>query len=107
MGNPDHGTTAINFMVILESIDYNKFERFSNLADEVSAKLLASFLDCEVLVVIPDRYCFEFSIKGAERKHRTEDSTQIQETEIIDDRKVPKSFQSYLGNSSNKSNLVK
>ena len=43
---------------------------FSNVADEISAKLLSNFLECEVLVVIPDRYGFDFSIKGAERKHR-------------------------------------
>ena len=60
-----------------------------------------------MLVVILDRYGFEFSIKGAERKHQTEDSTHIQEIEIIDNRKVPKSFQSCLGNSNNKNNLVK
>ena len=29
------------------------------------------------MIVIPDRYSFQFSIKGAERKH-------IQEIEIID-----------------------
>ena len=33
--------------------------------------------------------------------------THIQDFEIIDNRKVPKSFQSYLGNSNNKTNLVK
>ena len=93
MGNPDHGTPAINFMATLRSTDYNKFERFSNVADKISAKLLSSFLECYVLVVIPDWYSFEFSIKGAERKHRTEDSTHIQETEIIDNRKFLKSFQ--------------
>ena len=76
MGNPDHGATAINFIAILRSTVY-KFERFSNVADEISAKPLSSFLECEVLVVIADRYGFEFSIKGAERKHRTEDSTRI------------------------------
>ena len=36
MGNPDLGGTATDFMAILES----KFERFSNIADEISAKLL-------------------------------------------------------------------
>ena len=39
MENPDHGTTAV-FMAMLQSIHYNKFERFSNVADEISAKLL-------------------------------------------------------------------
>ena len=65
----------------------------------LSAKALSSILQCEVLIVIPDGYDFEFSIKGAERKRRTENSTHIQEIEIIDNRKFPKSFQSYLENS--------
>ena len=43
-----------------------------------------------MLVVIADGHGFEFAIEGAERKHRTEDSTHIQEIEIIDNRKVPK-----------------
>ena len=34
-------------------------------------------------------------------------STYIQEIEIIDNQKVPKSFQSYFGYSNNKNNLVK
>ena len=41
---------------------------------------------------IPDQYDFEFSIKTAERKRYTEDSTHIQEVEIINNRKVRKSF---------------
>ena len=65
----------------------------------LSAKALSSFLQCEVEVEVPDRYDFEFSIKGAERKRRTEDSTHIQEIQIIDNQKFPKSFQSYLDNS--------
>ena len=105
--NPDVGVTVMGFMAILESIDCSKFQRFSNVADEISAKLLSSFLKCEVLVLVPDRYDFKFSIKAAERKHRTEDSTHMQETEIIGNWKVPTSFQSYLRNSNNKINLVK
>ena len=103
MGNPDLGGTATDFMAILES----KFERFSNVADEISAKLLWSFLECELLVVVSDRYGFKFSIKAAERKRRTEDSTHMQEIEIIGNRKVITSFESYPGNSNNKTNLVK
>ena len=53
-------------MGILQSIDYSKFERLSNAADEISTKLVSSFLDCEVLVVVPDRYDFQFSIKATE-----------------------------------------
>ena len=36
--NPDVGVTVMDFMAILESIDCSKFERFSNVADEISAK---------------------------------------------------------------------
>ena len=69
MGNPDHSATAINFVTMPQSFDYNKFEKFSNLADEISAK-------CEVLVVILDWYGFEFSIKGA-LKENTGQKTQL------------------------------
>ena len=83
MGNPDHGATAVNFMAILQSIDYSKFERFSNVAE----------------------------IKGAEKN--TGQKTQLiyrklkLTFELFDNRKVPKSFRSYLGNSNDKNNLVK
>ena len=66
--NPDLGATGTNFMVILQAIDYSKFERFSNVADEIAAKLLSSFLEYEVLVVVTDRYDFEFSIKLLKEK---------------------------------------
>ena len=95
MVNPDLDTTITDFMVILESIDYSKFEIFSNVAGEISARLLSSFLECEVLVIVPDR------------KRQTEDSTHIQEIEIIGSRKIPNSCQCCLGNSNNKTNLVK
>ena len=74
MKNPHHGATVTDFMAILESIDYSKFERFSNLAEE---------RECEVLVVVPDQYNFKFSIKVAERKRRAEDSTHMQEIKVI------------------------
>ena len=105
MRNPGLGTTVTDFMAILQSIDYCNFESFSSWWNFY--KLFSSFRECEVLVVVPDRYDFKFSVKAAERKHQTEDSTHIQEIEIIDNRKVPKSFQSYLGNSINKINLGK
>ena len=50
IGNPDLGATITNFIAILQSIDYSKFERFPNVVDEISTKLLSSFLECEVLV---------------------------------------------------------
>ena len=69
-------------------IDYSKFERFSNEADEVSAKLLPSYLEYELLVLVTDWHVFEFSKKAADRKRRTEDAVHIQEIEIIDNQNV-------------------
>ena len=50
-----------------------------------------------MLVVVTDRYDFEFSIKAAERKRWTKDSTHMQETEIIDNRNVQRHFKVTLG----------
>ena len=36
MRSPDLGATVTDFMTILESIDYRKLEKFSNVADEIS-----------------------------------------------------------------------
>ena len=52
MGNLDLGATVTDFIATLQSIDYSKFERFSNVADEISTKLLSSFLESEVLVAV-------------------------------------------------------
>ena len=45
-----------------------------------------------MLVVVTDRYDFEFSIKTAGRKRRAEVSAHIQGTEIIDNRNVHNRF---------------
>ena len=68
MRNPALGATGANFMEILQSIHYSKFGKFSNVANEISARLLSSFLEYEVLVVVTDRYDIEFSIKAADRR---------------------------------------
>ena len=104
---PDLCATVTDFMAILESIDYNKFERLSNVADEISTKLLSSFLKGEVSDGVSDGYDVEFSMEAAERKRRTEDSTLMEKIEIINSQKFPKSFQSYLWNSNSKTKLVK
>ena len=46
MGNPDLGGTVNDFMVILQSTYYSKFEECSNVAEEISTKLFLSFLEC-------------------------------------------------------------
>ena len=80
-------------------------ESVSNVADEASAQLLSSFLEYEVLDVVNDRYDFEFLkllIANAGQK------TQLIYTKLkLLATETSQSFQSYLGNSNNKNNLVK
>ena len=47
MRNRDLGAAVTDFMQISKFIDYSKFEKFSNVANEISGKLLASLLECE------------------------------------------------------------
>ena len=65
MGHPYLGASSTNFMAILQSIDCSKLGRYLNAADEISARLLSRFLEYEVLLVVTDRYDFEFSVKAA------------------------------------------
>ena len=96
--------TVIDFMATIQPTNFSKFERFSNMADGIIYKIISSFQESDLLVIVPDRYDVELSIKSAERLHRTANSAQ--EIEITGDRKVPKSFQNYLSNASNKTNMV-
>ena len=92
-------------MATIQPTDFSKLERFSNVADGITYKIILSFLESALLVIVPDRYDVELSIKSAERLRRTENS--VQEIEIISDRKMSKSFQSYLSNASYKMNMMK
>ena len=56
------------------------------------------------MVVAPNRYNVELSSKSVERLHHQANS--VHENELISDRKVTKSFQSYLNNASNKTNKL-
>ena len=96
--------TVIDFMATIQPTNFSKFERFSNMADGIIYKIISSFQESDLLVIVPDRYDVELSIKSAERLHSTANSAQ--EIEITSDRKVPKSFQNYLSNASNKTNMV-
>ena len=91
-------------MATLKSNDFSKFERFSNVVDRIIFKIISSFQESDLLVIVPKGCDFELSIKSAERLRHQENL--VQEMEIISNRKVPKSFQSYLSNVNSKKNLV-
>ena len=96
--------TGIGFMAMITSTDLSKFERCSNVADGVTTKIISSFQESDLFVIVPDPYGFELLIDSAERLRRTENS--VEEIEIISNREVPKSFKSYLSKARNKTNLV-
>ena len=72
--------TVIGFMATIQPTKFNKFERFSNVADEISF--------CWLLVIVPDRYNVELLIRSAERLRRT--ANLVQDIEITSSRKVLK-----------------
>ena len=76
----------------------------SNGTDRIAYKIISNFQKSDLLVVSPNRYNVELSIKSVERLHHQANSGH--ENELISDRKVTKSFQSYLNNASNKTNKL-
>ena len=91
-------------MAKIQPTDFSKFERFSNVADGITSKIISSFQESDLLVTVADRYEIEWSLKSAERLRRKKNS--VQEIKIISNRKIPNLFQSYLSNASTKTNLV-
>ena len=99
LGNPDLGATVTNFMAILyynllikaSSKDFQmKLMKFLQNSSKFS--LLQSFIECEVLVVVPDQYDFEFSKTAAERKHQTEAQFIYRNLKLL----ITEKFQSHL-----------
>ena len=51
--------TAINFMATIQLAGISKFERFSNVADGITYKIISSFRGSNLLIIGPDRYKIE------------------------------------------------
>ena len=92
-------------MVTIQPTKFSKFEWFSNVANRIFYKIISRFPENDLLIAVTDFYNVELSIRSAERLRRT--ANLIQEIEIISNRKMWESFQRYLSNASNKTNMVK
>ena len=57
--------TAIDFMTIIQPTEFSKFERFSNVADGITYKIISNFPENDLLVIVPGRYDVELSIRSA------------------------------------------
>ena len=59
--------TIIDFMTMIKSTEFSKFEQCYDVAGGVTTKIISSFQESELLVIVPDPYGFELLIKSAER----------------------------------------
>ena len=92
-------------MATIQPTKFSKFEWFSNVANGIIYKIISRFPENNLLIAVTDCYNVELSIRSAERLRRT--ANLIQEIEITSNRKMWESFQRYLSNASNKTNMVK
>ena len=80
-----------NLLIKASSKDFQmKLMKFLQNSSKFS--LLQSFIECEVLVVVPDQYDFEFSKTAAERKHQTEAQFIYRNLKLL----ITEKFQSHL-----------
>ena len=123
--------TVIDFMAAIQPTASSIFDLLSNASDGIACKIIVSFQKSSLLVIAPNRYNVELSITSAERLNRTALNYQLRlqkdytvqrwiinyvcrritpAVQHVQFKKlkwlVPKSFQSYLSNASNKANKL-
>ena len=74
---------VIDFMTTMQPTDFSKFERSSNVAYGITYKIISSFQESDLLVIVTDRYDVQLSMKSAERLLRT--ASSVIEIKIISD----------------------
>ena len=74
---------VIDFMTTMQPTDFSKFERSSNVAYGITYKIISSFQESDLLVIVTDRYDVQLSMKSAERLLRT--ASSVVEIKIISD----------------------
>ena len=62
--------TGIDFMATIQPVGFTIFERFSNVADGITYKIISSFQGSNLLIIIPDRYDIELSSKSSKFRSR-------------------------------------
>ena len=60
-------------MATIQPTDFSNFERFSNVANGITFKIISSFQKSDLLLIVPDPKDVELSI-SAERLRRTANS---------------------------------
>jgi len=105
---PEENTSScsvIDFMAVTQSVtNFPSMKTFGDLVSCIEKIILSSFKESSIVVIVPDRYDIDHSIKSHERIRRKQ--TTSQEVKILrHDQKLPK-LHDFLQNKKNKSNLI-
>ena len=99
-------TSILDFMAVVQSTNHTGLQTFGDLADRLEVSIFSAFKDSNIVVVVPDKYDTQYSIKSDERMRRQK-TTCSEITIFNDSQKLPKNFKAYLGNTKNKVHLIK
>ena len=92
-------------MAVVQSNLHPKTTTFGQLLESYKMSVIVSLRESKIVVLVPDRYDVELSIKSAERSRRqkaTSNEVLIRNGE----QKLPNDLSSYFGNPKNKTNLI-
>ena len=106
---PDHDPSSaiyfIDFMVLVHLIQKGESKTFGDLAKVISESVTSSFRFVSKIVLCPDRYDAEYSIKSSEREKRATASSR--ERIIHNERmQLPPNFKEFLMNAKNKVSFI-
>ena len=106
---PDHDPSStiylIDFMVLVQSTQKRESKTFGDLAKVIAESVTSSFRFGSKIVLCPDRYDTEYSIKSLEREKRATASSR--ERVIHDERtQLRPNFKEFLMNAKNKVSFI-
>ena len=95
----------VDLMGVVQSINKSSSKTFGELCTQLVLSISQYFHYAEVLVITPDRYDIQHSIKCFERARRTTSAAKERVTQSSST-PLPVNFKEFLGNPKNKSNFV-
>ena len=106
---PDHDLSSaiylIDFMVLFQSKEKGESKTFGDLAKVIAESVTGSFRFGSKIVLCPDRYDAEYSIKSFEREKRATASSR--ERVIHNERtQLPPNLKEFLMNAKNKVSFI-
>ena len=104
--NKEKSATIIDFMALVQSLNKSGLQTFDQLTARLESSILSNRKESNILVLVPDRYDLQDSIKSDERARR-QTSEEVPVVDIVNGSlKLPKDLATYLSSSKNKTNLI-